>query len=61
MVQLFWMMQNLGVCKGFFMMKAAASHDGVHTKDEVHAFIYITHIHTHTHIQTHPPIHTRID
>jgi hypothetical protein len=40
MVQLFWMMQNLGVCKGFFMMKAAASHDGVHTKDEVDAFIY---------------------
>ena len=40
MVQLFWMMQNLGVCKGFFMMKAAASHDGVHTKDEVDSFIY---------------------
>ena len=43
---IFWMMQNLGVCKGFFMMKkgffmmkAAASHDGVHTKDEVDAFI----------------------
>ena len=40
MVQLFWMMQNLMVCKGFFMMKAAASHDRVHTKDEVDAFIY---------------------
>jgi len=39
MALIFWMMQNLGVRKGFFLIKAAASHDRVHTRDEVDAFI----------------------
>ena len=34
------MMQNLGICKGFFMIPAAASHDGVHSSDEVDEYIH---------------------
>ena len=40
MALIFWMLQHLGVCKGFFMIKEAKSPDGVHTIEEVDAYIY---------------------
>ena len=40
MVLIFWMLQHLGVCKGFFVIKEAASPDRVHTTKEVDAYIH---------------------
>ena len=40
MVLIFWMLQHLGVCKGFFMIKPAKSADRVHTIQEVDTYIH---------------------
>jgi hypothetical protein len=40
MVLIFWMLQHLSVCKGFFTIKPAKSADGVHTTQEVDAYIH---------------------
>ena len=37
---LFWMLQHLAVCKGFFTIKPAKNADGVHTPEEVDAFVF---------------------
>ena len=37
---LFWMLKHLTVCKGFFNIKPAKSADGVHTKEEVDAYVF---------------------
>ena len=37
---LFWMLKHLAVCKGFFTIKQAKSADGVHTQEEVDAYVF---------------------
>ena len=37
---LFWMLQHLGACKGFFTIKPARRADGVHSQAEVDAYIF---------------------
>ena len=37
---LFWMLKHLAVCKGFFNIKPAKNADGVHTQEEVDAFVF---------------------
>jgi len=40
MALLFWMLEHLGACKGFFAIKRAKRLDGVHTQAEVDAFVH---------------------
>ena len=40
MALIFWMMEHLSVCKGFFKIKPAKSADGVHTTQEVDTCIH---------------------
>ena len=40
MALIFWMLEHLGVCKGFFTIKPANRADGVHTPQEVDAYIH---------------------
>ena len=37
---LFWMLQHLAACKGFFTIKPARRADGVHSQAEVDAYIF---------------------
>jgi len=39
MALLFWMLEHLGACKGFFTIKPAKRLDGVHTQAEVDAYV----------------------
>jgi len=40
MALLFWMLEHLGACKGFFNIKPAKRLDGVHTQAEVDAYVF---------------------
>jgi len=40
MALLFWMLEHLEACKGFFAIKRAKHLDGVHTQAEVDAFVH---------------------